>query len=84
MNAQQRQHLKRAHTIHDRIVRTIRGIWTSKVEVYVLLSEFKCAKLYRLLDVPTTARHAATICAERRFATWEDASVRRRPLRRAG
>ena len=73
MNAhQQQQHLKRAHAMHDRIIRTIQGVWTSKVEVYVLLSEFKRAKLYRLLDVPTAARHAAKICAERRFATWED------------
>ena len=68
----EREDVRIAREMHRRIVRGIRRVWTSKVEVYLLLSEFKRRKFYRLLDVPVAPRHGATICAERRFSTWED------------
>ena len=58
--------------MHRRIVDRIRAVWANKVEVYRLLAEFKRGKLYRLLDLPIARRHAANICAGRRFSTWED------------
>ena len=58
--------------MHRRIVARIRAVWANKVEVYRLLAEFKRRRLYRLLDLPIARRHAATICAGRRFSTWED------------
>lgn len=61
-----------AREMHCRIRRSIRRVWSTKVEVYLLLSLFKRDKLYRLLDVPICQHHRGEICAERRFPTWED------------
>ena len=58
--------------MHRRIVDRIRAVWANKVEVYRLLAEFTRRRLYRLLDLPIARRHAANICAGRRFSTWGD------------
>ena len=67
-----REGARLASEMHRRIVARIRAVWANKVEVYRLLVEFKRRKLYRLLDLPIARRHAANICAGRRFSTWED------------
>lgn len=56
-----------AEAMHRRIVRNIQRVWTSKISVYLLLSDFKRRKLYRLLRAPGTGN-----CAPRRFSTWQD------------
>ena len=56
-----------AEAMHRRIVRNIQRVWTSKISVYLLLSDFKRRKLYRLLRAP-----GAGNCAPRRFSTWQD------------
>jgi len=67
-----RESARLACEMHRRIVGRIRAVWANKVEVYRLLAEFKRRRLYRLLDLPIARRHAANICAGRRFSTWED------------
>ena len=67
-----RQSARLAQEMHHRILERIPAVRANKVEVYRLLAEFKRRRLYRLLDLPIARRHAANICAGRRFSTWED------------
>ena len=61
-----------ARRVHQGIRLKLAQLQRSKIEVYFLLRAFKRSRLYRLLDVPISVRHAARVCAPRRFPTWED------------
>ena len=61
-----------AHKYNRMVRERLKQIRMGKIEVYLLLSHFKQHKLYRYLDLPVCPRHAAEICAERRFPTWQD------------
>jgi len=67
-----KKRVRLAFEMHGRIREALARMRTTKVEVYLLLREFKRAKLFRCLDVPVAPSHARQICAGRRFPTWED------------
>ena len=62
----------KAAAMHEKIVAALENLRATKVDVYFLLRAFHEAKLFRHLDLPAAPRHAAKICAGRRFTTWED------------
>ena len=61
-----------AYRMDAAIRERIGAVRKTKIEVYLLLREFKRLKLYRRIDVEICRTHAGKICAERRFPTWED------------
>ena len=67
MKEKMKEKVALARRLHRGIVGGIRRVWTTKVEVYLLLSEFKRLKLYRLLE----SGPGDESCAGRRFCTWE-------------
>jgi len=64
--------IRLAHRGHEIIEERLRAIRQSKIEVYVLLREFKRAKLYRWLDVPIAPQRLRRICAESRRRTHHE------------